>query len=30
MEGQPFDEEFYILEFADQGLTGPAVARTFL
>ena len=29
MVGQPFDEEFYILEFDDTGLDGERVARTF-
>jgi hypothetical protein len=29
MDGQPFDEEFYIVAFSDEALRGRAVARTF-
>ena len=30
MEGQPFDEEFYIIEFNDSGLEGSDIPRTFI
>lgn len=29
MNGQPFDEEFYIIDFDDTGLEGQHIARTF-
>ncbi|MDH3974549.1 MAG: hypothetical protein OEV42_09765 [Deltaproteobacteria bacterium] len=30
MEGQPFDEEFYIVKFDDSGLEGVRIAKTFI
>jgi hypothetical protein len=30
MEGQPFDEEFYIIEFDSEGVEKESIRRTFI